>query len=126
MWNILGSGMNAFATMLLTVVTSRLAGVEDAGILSLAFGLCFIFASLATFDIRAYQATDIQQRFSFGEYLSVRILTCAAAAAACAAYVVICRYDAQKMSIVLAICLFALSSGLDSSMFFFVLKSARP
>lgn len=106
LWNILGSGMNAFSTMLLTVVTSRLAGVEDAGVLSLAIGLCYIFFSLATFEVRTYQATDIQQRFSFGEYLGVRILTCGAAAVVCAVYVALCRYDAQKLGIVLAICLF--------------------
>lgn len=103
---MLGSGMNAFATMLLTVVTSRLAGVENGGILSLAFGLCYLFSSLATFEVRTYQATDLQQRFSFGEYLGVRVLTCAAAAVCCAGYVALCRYDAQKMWVVLAVCLF--------------------
>lgn len=105
-WNVLGSGMNAAATMLLTVITSRLAGLEASGVIGLAFGVCFIFHAIATFEVRAFQSTDRLGRFAFGGYLGVRIICCAAALALCAGYIALQEYESEKALIVFFICLF--------------------
>lgn len=105
-WNILGSGMNAATTMLLTVVASRLVGIEASGILSLAFGLCFIFGTIASFEVRAYQSTDITGRFSFGEYLGARWISCGAAFLLMAGYIVLQGYESDKALVVFFVCLF--------------------
>lgn len=105
-WNMMGSGMNAASTMVLTVVATRLAGVEHGGILGLAFGLCQIFGTLSSFEVRAFQSTDIRQEHSFAEYFTTRLSTAVLVTIICAVYVFGFRYSADKASIVFAVCMY--------------------
>lgn len=105
-WNMMGSGMNAASTMVLTVVATRLAGVEHGGILGLAFGLCQIFGTLSGFEVRAFQSTDLRQEHSFAEYFTTRLSTVAVVTLICAVYVFGFRYRADKASVIFAVCLY--------------------
>ena len=106
LWNMIGSVINAGATMLLTIVATRLAGVEQGGILGLAFGLCQVFATFANCEVRPFQSTDLDEQFRFGEYYGLRILTCAAMTVLCAAYVFGFQYSGEKALVIFSICMF--------------------
>ena len=75
-WNILGSGVYAAASMVLAFVVMRLAGEDDGGIFSLGFSALgqqlFI---VAYFGIRPFQITDGKKEYSFGDYLNLRFVT---------------------------------------------------
>lgn len=105
-WNALGSTMNAAMTVLLTIVTAQVLDADASGILSLAFGIAFIFSSIATFEVRVYQVTDRQNRFAFADYLGMRCLTGAVGVLCCAAYVWAMHDDVNKELIILFVCLF--------------------
>ena len=105
-WNVIGSAVNAAATMVLTILATRMAGIEEGGILGLAFGLCQIFSEIASYEVRPYQSTDLEQRFSFAEYYALRILTCTGMTILCAAYVYGVKYSGVKASVIFAICMF--------------------
>jgi len=105
-WNIIGSVVNAGATMVLTIVVTRLAGVEEGGILGLAFGLCQVFATIANYEVRPFQSTDLEEQFQFSEYYGLRIVTCTCMIILCAGYIFGLKYTGNKASVIFAICMF--------------------
>ena len=75
-WNIAGSFVYAFASMVLSFVVIRLAGEEKGGIFS--FGFSTLGQQLfigAYFGIRPFQITDGKGEYSFGDYLGFRRVT---------------------------------------------------
>lgn len=95
-WNIAGSFVYAFASMVLSFVVIRLAGEEQGGIFS--FGFSTLGQQLfigAYFGIRPFQITDGKREFSFGDYLGVRRLTTLLAAAAGFLFL-LCRHLAYR------------------------------
>lgn len=110
---MLGSSMNAAMTMLLTVAAAQIIDAQASGILSLAFGIGSIFGCISAFEVRAYQATDRNNRFSFGEYLGVRCATCLAGVFLSVGYIWMRGYGADKAQVVLWICLFKICEALS-------------
>lgn len=113
LWNVLGSGMNAAMTMVLTVVAAQMAGAEASGTLNLAFGLAFIFQSIGIFETRTYQVTDRNGRFTFDEYLGVRCMTCLVGIICSLVYVFALGYTGDKLQVVLSVCLFKMCEALS-------------
>lgn len=69
-----------FAQWLTTVLAVRFASFETAGIFAMAISFTNLFYFLAAFGIRNYQISDVEKKFSDGQYLAARIITMAAAA----------------------------------------------
>lgn len=76
-WNIWGSFLFAFASMLLTVVTTRITGKHNGGVF--AFGLSSLgqqMLNISYLGIRPFHVTDTQKKYSFGDYFYLRIAGC--------------------------------------------------
>lgn len=76
-WNTAASFMMSLATVILTVVVTRSAGLAAAGVFGLAYQAGQQFQPLGAYEVRPYQVTDLQHRFTFGSYLATRIVTVA-------------------------------------------------
>lgn len=101
LWNMIGSFLYAFASMALTMAVVQLVGDEQGGIFTFAFttfGQQMFM--VAYFGIRPYQITDVENRYTFGDYLRLRILTSSAALAIGAAFVLWNGYQPQKAWVV--------------------------
>lgn len=75
LWNSCGSIVYLFAQWLLTVLVMRLQGYEDAGIFSLAMSATNILYAVAVYGMRNYQVSDVDRRYSAGEYQKSRLIT---------------------------------------------------
>lgn len=97
LWNIVGSFLYAFASMVLSIAVVQIAGEDDGGIFTFAFSTFgqHMFM-MAYFGIRPFQITDTGNKYTFGEYLGLRLLTCAAALAVGLGYVAINDYTFKK------------------------------
>lgn len=119
-WNMMGSGMNAASTLLLTVFVTQLNGTEDAGILAFAISVSFVFATVAGFEVRPYQSTDIKGRFSFPTYLTFRVITCGMALIFALLYIGLYGasqdYSPYKSVVLLLLCLYRMF-GMFSDVF---------
>lgn len=87
-WNMIGSFLYALASMVLTIAVVRIAGEDAGGIFTFAFTTFgqHMFM-VAYFGIRPFQITDTGNRYSFGEYLGLRLITCVFALAVGLVYV---------------------------------------
>lgn len=91
-WNMLGSFLYALASMVLTIAVVQIVGEDEGGIFSFAYSTFgqHMFM-VAYFGMRAFQITDTRRLYTFGEYLSLRFLTCQAALLAGLGYVFLNR-----------------------------------
>ncbi|MDN5557812.1 MAG: lipopolysaccharide biosynthesis protein [Ruaniaceae bacterium] len=74
-WNTAASVMSAGSSMILLLVVTQFLGAYVGGIFSLAVALGWQLQPLGSFEMRLYQATDIEHRFTFGAYHASRLTT---------------------------------------------------
>ena len=89
-YNTFGNIFYSFCQWLITIVVVYLENYEfgAAGILSLAMTTSSSFSAISLFSMRNYQISDTKGEFAQGQYVSSRIITCAAALVACIIYAI--------------------------------------
>lgn len=100
-WNMAGSFLYAFASMLLSIAVVQIAGEDAGGVFTFAFTTFgqHMFM-MAYFGIRPFQITDTGGKYSFGDYLGLRLMTCGAALLTGLVYVFINDYSIEKAAVV--------------------------
>lgn len=107
-WNTAAGLLNASEAVLLSMLVTRVTGLEDAGILTIAFATANQLAAIGKYGVRNYQITD-QGNYSFHEYFCLRVVTVVSMiliSIICALYGVFMRGDSvYKMGTVLLMCM---------------------
>ena len=86
LWNTIGSVFYCMCQWLITVLVVRIDSFEASGLLSLAMTTSSSFSAISLFNMRQFQASDVNEEYSSKEYFGSRILTCITAQAACMLY----------------------------------------
>ena len=100
-WNMIGSFLYAFASMVLSIAVVQLAGEDAGGVFTFAFttfGQHMFMA--AYFGIRPFQITDTGEKYTFGDYLGLRLITCGLAILVGFGYVLVSGYTFEKSAVV--------------------------
>lgn len=74
-WNTIGTTLNSFLSLFLLIIITRINGIELLGMFSFIFTLTLMLQSISNYGGRIYQISDLNDEFSFQEYLSSRIKT---------------------------------------------------
>lgn len=82
LWNTLGTAVWGMAFPLLTIVSTQLAGAEEAGKFSIAFVTGTLIMIACNYGVRNFQVSDIDEKTSFASYQLNRWL-CGALALGC-------------------------------------------
>lgn len=77
LWNTLGLAAWGSVFPLLTIVTTQLVGVEQAGMFSMAFVVGLLLMFVANYGVRTFQVSDLDETHSFADYQINRFFTCA-------------------------------------------------
>lgn len=100
LWNSAASLMGSVALTIMLMVVTRTAGVAAAGIYSLAIAVGQQFQTLGMYEVRTYHVTDARRRFSFGTYLTARVLTVVLMVTGIVAYAVFSGGGASQVILV--------------------------
>lgn len=111
-WFTMGTACFALATLVMTIVISRLLGETQAGMFSVGLSIAQWLVTIAYFEIRTFQVTDVRNEYSFKYYLTLRIVMCIITFLASIVYVVFNNYDIQKVIIILLVCLYKISDSI--------------
>lgn len=111
-WFTMGTACFALATLVMTIVISRLLGETQAGMFSVGLSIAQWLVTIAYFEIRTFQVTDVRNEYSIKYYLTLRILMCIITFLASIVYVVFNNYDIQKVIIILLVCLYKISDSI--------------
>ncbi len=103
-WNTLGTGINAFNSLFLMIIVTRINGVDAAGIFTFAFSISTLFNIIGVYSGRVYQVTD-QSKLSDSDYLICKILTCVLMFVISFLFVFVNHYDTYKLLIIIILCL---------------------
>lgn len=102
LWNSAGSIIALGCNWLMTIMVVRLSnGYDSAGVLALAMTIGNIFTPFATYKMRTYQISDVDNEYSAGEYLTFRVATTSLALAGCVIYAIVTCQQSAICSIVL-------------------------
>lgn len=110
-WNAFGNIVYLGCQWLITVLVTRLAGYEDAGVLSLAMSISAAFQSLALFGIRNFQVSDISGKYSDSCYVKLRNLTCTSALVLCMLFTLANGYDTGTLTATLLFMIFRIAEN---------------
>ena len=113
LFNSAGSLYYLACQWLITVLVVRLSGYEDAGTLSLCMSITNMFYTLASFGMRDFQVSDYTGKYSPGQYVTTRLLTCTAAAVLCCGFVGLNRgYTGYEAACIILYMLFRVAEAL--------------
>lgn len=107
--NFIGYGIYMGFQWLINIIVVRMLGYDSAGVLSLAITVTSSFYVAAHFNIRTYQVSDHENRFTTGEYVGQRLVNCGAAILLCVGYSLSCGYSGEKLLCIAAYMLFKLT-----------------
>lgn len=110
--NTLGTSAWGMVFPVLTIVVTQLAGVELAGMFSLAFVTGSLLMILANYGVRTYQISDLNEAHSFSDYQLNRWLTCAAMLVVGWIYCAIRGYADEMFTISMGVYIYKMVDGL--------------
>lgn len=110
MWNMIGSLIMAFQSVILLMVLTRTVGLQEAGIFTIAYANANLFLNIGKYGMRYYQVSDVQGEYSFREYRASRYVTVIAMMVASIVYLAVVSsrnsYSFEKSMTILWMCMF--------------------
>lgn len=109
-WNMAGSMLMAFQSVIMLMILTRTLGLVEAGVFTIAYANANLFLTIGKYGMRYFQVSDVKNQFTFAEYRLSRVVTSAAMIAvsvACTLYAAVSNgYTAEKTQVILWMCLF--------------------
>ena len=103
--NTIGSTLFSFNSLFLAIIVTRINGIANAGIFSLAFSTAGIINYIALYSGRTYQIANTNEKFTDGLFILLRIITVLIAIVFSLGFVLVNNYDVYKATIVLLLCI---------------------
>jgi O-antigen/teichoic acid export membrane protein len=120
-WNILGTGLNAFNSLFFMIAVTRINGVDDAGIFTIAFSTACILYFIGVYSGRIYQVTEPNKKITNKEYIASRIITTIFMFLFLIVYLSFKKYDVFKTSMFILLVIFKVLEAL-SDVFYGILQ----
>lgn len=76
LWNMIGTSFNAFTSLFLMIIITRINGINDAGVFTYAFSIACLFYIIGVYSGRTYQITENNDNFTNTEYFYLKIISC--------------------------------------------------
>jgi len=111
LWNVVGSSVYALSSMILTYLTIRIIGAEEGGIFAIGLTLAQMFVYIAYYEMRNFQVTDAENKYTFNDYHTLKIVLCVVMMVVCFIYGWIKNYDIHKLVVVLLVCFYRMIDG---------------
>lgn len=111
LWNTWGSVLYLGIQWLLTVLVTRILGYEDAGVYSLAMSVANIFYALSIYGMKNFQISDMERKYSPGNYVVSRFVTGGGAFVLCTLFALINSYSTKQTLCIIVYMLFKLSEA---------------
>lgn len=116
-WNTAAGLVNAAEAVVMSMIVTRMTGLADAGMLTMAFAIGNLMLPIGKFGVRNYQVTDVDNMFSFFTYLTARFVTVSAMMIAICGYLGYAaaglKHNSNKIGIIFAVCMIYLVEALE-------------
>lgn len=117
LWNMIGSMLMAFQSVIMLMILTRVLGLVDAGIFTIAFANANLFLNIGKYGMRNFQVSDVKRQFSFADYKVSRIITVMAMLLTSIGYTLYTAYEntysIEKTQIIIWMCLFKIVDAVE-------------
>lgn len=124
-WNIIGTGFNAFNSLFFMIIATRINGIEDAGIFTLAYSTACILYMFGIYAGRIYQVTENDKKITDKDYILNRIISCSIIFVLIVLFVLIKGYDTYKASIFIILAIYKALEAFSDVFFGILQKNNR-
>ncbi len=118
-WNMTGSMLNAFQSVILLMILTRITSLTEAGIFTIAYANANLFMFIGKYGMRNFQVSDVNRQFTFKEYNYSRFITTFIMMAAAIIYVICAgkanNYSQNKSLCIIWMCLFKMVDSLEDT-----------
>ncbi len=116
-WNMLGSMLMAFQSVIFLMVLTRTVGLIEAGIFTIAYANANLFLTIGKYGMRYFHVSDVKREFSFADYQMSRWITTAAMMITAVVYVVYTashqNYSPDKAMVIIWMCIFKIPDVIE-------------
>lgn len=105
-WNTLGTGLNSFNSLFYLIIVTRINGMNDAGIFSIAYSTALILYTIGLYSGRLCQVTDTENKVKDKDYILNRVITCVLMIILGAGFLVVKQYQTYKTTVFILLCIF--------------------
>lgn len=102
-WFTAGSLCNSLSSIVLSLLTTRILGTHDAGIFAIGWAISQLMLTIGWYSTRQYQISDVNERFTFGDYLSFKFITITIMVIGSIIYSILLKQDNYKMFVALSL-----------------------
>lgn len=115
-WTVLSGTTYSASTFLMFWLLSRVSGPYEAGIFTIVMAAGQQLLTIGYFNVRTYQASDVTERFSFSQYFTFRMATCAVMALAGVGWMAWGGCRGEKLAAFIWILLFKIAEAMADVM----------
>lgn len=116
-WNMAGSLLMAFQSVIFLMILTRTVGLVASGIFTIAYANANLFLNIGKYGMRNYQVSDVKKEFSFHDYLNSRWITSIFMMVVSVIYVIYTAfsndYSLEKTWIIIWMCLFKVPDAIE-------------
>lgn len=116
-WNMVASMMMAFQSVIMLMILTRVLGLIDAGVFTIAYANANLFLTIGKFGMRNFQVSDAKDEFMFQDYRNSRIVTTIVMLLVAIIYVAITGirngYTIEKSWTIIWMCLFKVADSIE-------------
>lgn len=124
-WNIIGTTFNAFNSLFFMIAITRINGLEDAGIFTIAFSTACILYMIGIYAGRIYQVTENNKTISDKDYIANRIISSIVLVIISIVFVMIRKYDLYKSSIFVTLAIYKALEAISEVFYGIMQKNNR-
>lgn len=128
-WNSAGGMLSAFQSVLFLMILSRVLGLAESGLFSIAFANANLFANIGRFGVRNFQVSDVQKEYSFSEYLTARFWTTGLMIICFSAYLiwigVTRHYSSYKFLLIFFVCFSKIIDSIEDVFYGYLQQRGR-
>lgn len=116
-WNMIGSMLMAFQSVIFLMILTRTVGIVASGIFTIAYANANLFLNIGKYGVRNYQVSDVKNEYNFKEYLQSRWITTILMLVFSVIYTLYTaymnQYSSEKTWIIIWMCLFKLVDSIE-------------
>ena len=117
LWNMIGSMLNAFQSVIFLMILTRTVSLENSGIFTIAYADANLFLFIGKYGMRYFQVSDTKKEYDFFSYRTSRWISTIAMLVVSIGYTVyasvIHDYSSTKMWVILWMCIFKLPDAFE-------------
>lgn len=116
-WNMAGSMLMAFQSVIMLMIITRVLNLYEAGVFTLAYASANLFLNIGKYGMRNFQVSDVKRQFTFSDYRTSRIITTLAMLIVSVIYIIVAssqnNYSSDKTWVIMWMCLFKIVDSIE-------------